>query len=219
MTKNRFDSEIGGRSFEGSSLKEFDVPDESGYQEPKPVMQQLDENGIREFQKRMNQINNGFSQDDMEFEKEVRAAREAKKTGKERLNDGAKRRIEMLIGMTRLTREVDIDGNTYLLRTLKSKDMRAALFAASEYDGTIQSPYEIRKQLLGRSLIQVAGIDIEQFIGSDQLEHKFLFIDELDESLLTRLYDEYVILAKESKEKYTIKNQDEMNEVAEDLKK
>lgn len=219
MTKNRFDSEIGGRSFEGSSLKEFDVPDETGYQEQRPVMQQLDENGIREFQKRMNQINNGFSQEDMEFEKEVRAAREAKRTGKERLNDGAKRRIEMLIGMTRLTREVDIDGNTYLLRTLKSKDMRAALFAASEYDGTIQSPYEIRKQLLGRSLIQVAGIDIEQFIGSDQLEHKFLFIDELDESLLTRLYDEYVLLAKESKEKYTIKNQDEMNEVAEDLKK
>jgi hypothetical protein len=139
--------------------------------------------------------------------------------GKERLGDGAKKRIEMLIGMTRHTHSAEIDGNIYNFQTLKSKEMRDALTAAAEFDGSVQSPFEIRKQLLARSLTQVAGVAIEQFIGDDSLDAKLLFIDELDDTLLNRLYDEYLILAREAKEKYSIKTSEEAKEVIEDLKK
>lgn len=210
-----FDSAIGKKKFSGQGMREFSVTDDSGF---RPQMVQMDADALRDFQNRMGQ----FDQEEKnpaEIEREFRTAREAKKAGKERLEDGARRRIDMLLGITRLSREVDVGGNIFSLRTLKSKDMRQALLAASEFDGTVQGPYEIRRQLLGRSLFMVAGVEIEQFIGSDLLNDKFLFIDELDEPLLTRLYDEYVLLSKEAKEKFSIKTESDMKEVLEDLKK
>jgi len=229
----KFDSDIGGRSFQGQPMRELDVQDETGYSEPVRKTNRLggvsvagaiemDEQSIREFQARMaaqSQMHNDLHNPDAELEREMRAAKEAKRTGKERLNDGAKRRIEMLLGMTRTLREVDIEGNVFVLRTLKGDEMRQAIASASAYDGTVQSPYEVRKQLLARSLTQVAGVDINQFIGGNSLEHRFLFVDELDEALLSRLYDEYVILAKEARSKYAIKTEEEVKEIVEDLKK
>ena len=158
-------------------------------------------------------------QDDLEIEKEIRAAREARRTGKERLNDGAKRRIEMLVGMTRSTREVDLEGNKFILQTLRSREMREAILAASEFDQTVQAPFEMRRQLLSRSLNQVAGVDVAQFVGSDSLDARLALIDDLDEALLNRLYDEYLLLARESREKFSVKTKDEVKELADDLKK
>jgi hypothetical protein len=97
--------------------------------------------------------------------------------------------------------------------------MREAIMLASEFDGTVQSPFEIRKQFLSRSIIQVGDIDIAQFIGSNDFEAKLAFIEELDEFLSNRLYDEYVSLTKEAKEKYYIKTEADVQEVVNDLKK
>lgn len=218
----KFESELGEQSFVGKPLREFDVADESGYSEPprrsnQPIMVPMDAEAIRNFQNKLNGQNS--QQNQYEVEEEIRAERQAKKTGKVRLNEGARRRIDMLIGMTRLTREVDIEGAVYVLRTLKSGEMREAIAEASKFDGTVQSPFEVRKQLIGRSLTQIAGVDVEQFIGSNLLEDKFTLIDELDEPLLIRLYDEYVELSKEAKDKYSIKTPEEAKEVLEDLKK
>ena len=125
----------------------------------------------------------------------------------------------MLLGMTQSTRDCVIENNNYSLKSLKSKEMRAALMAASEFDGTIQAPYEIRRQFLARSLTHVAGIEIDHFLGSKTLESKLLFLDELDESLLNRLYEEYLILNKDSREKFAINTAQDAKEVVEDIKK
>ena len=144
----------------------------------------------------------------------------AKMAGKERLNDGARRRIEILIGMTRTTREVDLlEGNVFILQTLRSKEMREAIMAAAEYDGTVQSPFEIRKQLLARSLVQVAGVEVAQFVGSNTLEARMALVDDLDESLLNRLFDEYQKMVDESRDKFALKTVADAQEVVEDLKK
>jgi hypothetical protein len=177
-------------------------------------------NAIRDFQNKMQFGNPDGEEDPNDIERDFKQAREIKKSnGKERLNEGAKRRIEMLIKMTSDSREVDINGNIFILQTLRSKEMREAIMAASEFDGTVQSPFEIRRQLLARSLSQIAGVDASQFVGSNDLESKLAFVDELGESLLNRLYDEYLILVKESREKYSIKNDADVKEVLEDLKK
>jgi hypothetical protein len=97
--------------------------------------------------------------------------------------------------------------------------MRDALMEASRFDGTIQSPFEIRRQLLARSITEIAGVSTEQFIGSADVEDKCAFVDELDESLLNRLYDEYLSLVKEAKDKYAVKTEEDVKEVIEDLKK
>lgn len=218
-----FESPIGSKRVNGPMMREFNVPDESGYAQPQyqePQMVPMDENSLRQFQQRMNnQFSSDSEQDTLKIENEIRQAREARRTGRERLNDAAKRRIDILLGITQLTREFTIEGNVFILRTLKSKETRDAISAAVAYDGTVNGPYEIRRQFLSRSLTHIAGVEAEQFIGSNTLEAKLAFLDELDEAFLSRLYEEYVLLNKESKEKYAIKNSEDAKEVAEDLKK
>lgn len=205
-----FDSPISNKKFSSAPMRELDVPDETEHHTHR---QTIDEGSVREFQMRMQE------EDPAEIERQIRAAKEARRLGKEKLNDGAKRRIEILLGMTRTTHKADINGTPFIFQSLKAKEMRDAIIAASEYDGTVQSPFEIRKQFLARSIVGIADVDIEQFIGSNTLESKLLFIEELDDALLTRLYDEYLTLAKEAREKFTIKTQEDAKEVVEDLKK
>ncbi len=91
--------------------------------------------------------------------------------------------------------------------------------AAAEFDGTVQSPFEIRKQLLARSLIQIAGVDIAQFVGSNDLEARLAMIDEFDHDLLGALYGAYVEMTNESKSKFDIKTNQDAAEVIDSLKK
>lgn len=226
-----FKSPLGNKQFTGQPMREFDVPDESEQQYPEmnPVMRNrgpsmhgtqfngpVDFNSINSIQQRLAQES---VEDTAELERQIKEAKMARRMGKERITEGAKRRIEMLVGMTRDTREVVLENNTFILQTLRSKEMRDAIMAASEFDGTVQFPFELRRQLLSRSLVQVAGVDIMQFIGSDTLEAKLEMVDDLPEPLLFRLYTEYGILVKDSGDKYSIKSAEEAQEVAEELKK
>lgn len=237
----RFDSPIGGKNFESQPLMEFDVSDESG---PPPTnlgdgrrQQQVNDAAnmnlaaIQEFQQRMNQQykstqyqapTHSSSNENIDIsvaEREFREMRELQRTGKSKLNDGAKRRIEMLLGMTRSMRTVTLESGDYTLQTLKSKEMREAIFEASKFDGTVESPYEVRKQFLARSLIQIAGVEVDQFVGARDLESRMAVIDELDESLVNRLHKEYLLLVEEARNKYAIKSESDVKEVLEDLKK
>lgn len=219
----KFESSLGSKKIQPSQMREFEVSDEtsnSSFDEPsQEELHEVRLNAMRaklalDAQNAKDQI-----EEDLQKEREFQEARKAKISGKERLNDGAKKRIEMLLGITKLTREVEIKDTTFILRTLQAKEMRAAVAKASEFDGTIHSPFEIRRQLLARSLTHIAGIEVSQFIGSDSLEQKLLFIDELDDTFLTRLYTEYTILAKESKDQYSVKTAEEAKEVVQDIKK
>ncbi len=226
-----FESPLGKKKFGGSQMREIDVPDESGYSEGPPMendepvvrrrpIPQVNADQIRDFQAKMQREEMPvYEQDPAEVERQIRQSREDRRSGRQRLDAGAKRRIEMLVGMTRITRQVDIDSNIFVLKTLRSKEMRDALMFASEYDGTIQSPFEIRKQLLARSITQVAGVEIEQFLGSYDIEAKYDFIDLMDESLLNRLYNEYLVLVQEAREKYSVKTEEDVKEIVKDLKK
>lgn len=218
-----YESSISSKKFAGQPLKEYTVPDESEHEEMAPIMRQrgpalhgtqplVDPNVAFAYQRKLESEN-------IEIERQISEAREAKKLGRERLNDGAKRRLEMLLNMTRTTREVNLLGNIFVLQSLSGVETREAYMVASEFDNTVQSPFEIRRQLLARSLINIAGIEIVQFVGSNTLESKLQLVDHLDESLLNRLFDEYSELVKESKDKFSIKSSEEAREIVEELKK
>ena len=125
-----FESSLTNKKFNAPQMKEVDVPDESGYQPPPqqpmgggnfaPSVSRrfgapMNEEEIRNFQQRMEQQANPEN-NLSEIEREVRQAREDRKRGHAPLNDGARKRIEMLIGMTRATRPIEIEGNQYLLQ-------------------------------------------------------------------------------------------------------
>lgn len=195
-----FESPIGSRNFSSRPLREIDVPDESGYSNSLS-------DSINEFQSNMENYE----------PLEVKQVKERRQPNK--LNDGAKKRIEILLGMTRTKKEVIIENNSFVLQSLKSKELSEAYMEAAKFDGTVQSPFEIRRQLLARSLSSIANVDFEQFISSRNIEDKLSFIDEMDHGLLNRLYDEYLRVVNENSNKFSIKSEDDAREVIENLKK
>jgi len=227
-----FESPLTNKKFAAQPMRDIEVPDESGYNQPPPnmgpkfnpsVSHRMDPNfseqDIQDFQNRMNANMNPDS-NLSDIEREIKHQREEKIRGQTHLNDGARRRIEMLIGMTRLYKTVIIDeNNTFALQTLKGKEKREAIVAASQFDRTVESPFEIRLQFLARALTHVANVPIEQFIGSNSLGAKLEFIEELDDILLNRLMDEYTALDKEAQNKYSMQTVEQAKEIAEDLKK
>lgn len=223
----KFESPLGSKQIQGAPMRDFSVPDESGYAPPAPPQRphqhqqeapRFDEAAMRDFQSRM-QGPPPQMREVSSVEQEFLAAKKAKREGKERLSEGAKRRVEMLVGMTRLTRDVEVAGNMYRLQSLSSRELRDALTATAEFDGSIQLVFETRKQLLARSLVVIAGVETSQFLYSDDLEVRLDFIEMMDHALLLRLYNEYVLLSNEAQDKYAIKTEAEVQEVLEDLKK
>lgn len=220
-----FESPIGNKVLSSQGMRELDIPDESQFSQEnvvnpiyrrKQTMPTLDEASIQSMQSRLQYE---AQRDPGELEREIKEARRAKVTGREKITDGAKRRLEMLLGMTRTTHTVNIGGNTFIMQTIPAKYMREALMAISDFDGTVQAPFEARRQFLARSLVHIAGVEFNQFIGSDAIEDKLSFLDEFDESLLNRLYSEYLSMTEQAKEKYAVKSEVEAKEVLEDLKK
>lgn len=221
-----FKSPLGTRNIGGQPIRDFTVSDESRFtQQPPQIRQQrfevpnIDPGAMQDFEQRFNQPQTQQTRDLSETEQQFMAAKRAKREGKERLTEGARRRVEMLIGMTRLTREIEIGGNQYRLQSLSSRELRDAISATAEFDGSVQFIFETRKQLLARSLVIIAGVETAQFLHSSELEVRLDFIEEMDHALLLRLYQEYNLMAKEAQDKYAIKTQEEVKGVIADLGK
>lgn len=194
----RITSAIGSKNYQ-SGMREFvvDDADDAGdehYHQPPQFNQEVD---YREHFKQRNE----------------------KLSTKEKLSDSAKKRIEILCGMTQLVKEVEIENTQFVIKSLKNKENRQSIANAMKYDGTIEFPFEIRKQILARSIHSISGVDVESFLGDSSLQSRLDFIDELDDGVAERLYQEYLNLAKEIKEKYSLKTEDSIKELVDDLKK
>lgn len=234
----KISSDLTSKSYAGPSIQEFNIPDESEHNHPPAVdfealdaqrqargLPALDEATKRALyasqaqEKAHKHVPEEPIKHLADFERQMGEVKRAKQTGRERLTASAKARIEALCGMSQGLREVSIDGNKYLLRTLKGKEHRAAIVAASEFDGSAHAAFEVRKQLLARAIAQVADYDVELFLGDDSVEARLEFVDELDEPVLIKLYSEYLDLAQSTQNKYFVKTEADAKEVMEDLKK
>jgi hypothetical protein len=219
-------SDIGEQVIQSRPLRTFEVPDLSDQvYEPLPAMtneglhtRYPDAAPVGAFNARQAASRNMSFEDIKRSEEAMKAAKTAK-FAPSRLSATAKKRIEMICGISRVNRSVVIDGETYTLQTLKSYETREALLAASQFDGSIESPFEIRRQLLAYALCSVAGTDVEMFLETNRLEARLDMLDELPEMLLVKLMDEYNKMMEEVQTKYFPKTEAAAAEVIEDLKK
>lgn len=162
------------------------------------------------------------SEDLRKFEEEIRREKQARiNPEKERMSDPAKKRIEFLLNLTTLKKEVTINNTKFVIRTLKSNELRDVLKAGSIYNDSpkFEFLFELRRNILARSLVSIESLDFDSFIGSDNLQDKIEFIDSMDENLLKLLHAAYEELFKESEDKYGIKTEEQQKELVEDLKK
>jgi hypothetical protein len=163
---------------------------------------------------------NNFSEEMIKLQRREEALNHRKKLvkGNSELSPGALERISALIGVLQNKRTVNINKNVFILRSLKNYETRDVLQESSKVQGSAFA-FELMNQYLARSIISVGGIDIETFIGNDSIEARLIFVENLDLAVSNRLYEEFLILKKETDEKYSIKNDVDAKELVENLKK
>lgn len=208
---SNYDSPLGSKNFNIHAPKEYIVDD------PTQTFQ-VDPKVLQNFQNIMNDSSDPVM--DMEVEKQIREAKEQKRTGKFRLSPAAKDRLERLLGMTRGRREVVISDITFVLQTLKDGELKECMSAAFQNSKTdYEFNWHLRRNVLARSILTIADAKFSDFISSDDINDKLFFINEMDNFLNQKLYDEYLILNAEAEAKFGLKKPEVQKEVSEDLKK
>ena len=154
-----------------------------------------------------------------ELETNIREARKEKLASMDKITDFAKKRAEVLANIGRLSKDVVLDGFTFSLRTLKAKETKEAALQAFKANTNLELSFESRRNQLARSLYKIDGHDIVHILGDDTIETKLSFLDELEESVILKLFDEFSALKTEANSKFGVNSEAEAKEVAEDLKK
>lgn len=155
-----------------------------------------------------------------ELEKAVKDARKDKIASMTKIGEQAKKRIEILANIGRLTKDIPVDGGiVFSIRTLKAKETREAALATFTATTQIEAGFEARKQQLARSIYQIDGKELAFVLGNDDLETRLSFIEEMEENLVDKLFNEFSALKDNAKKQFSISTEAEAKEVAEDLKK
>lgn len=147
----------------------------------------------------------------------------------------AKRRIEILTGLGRKTKDVTIEGITFTLRSLKSfeQDALSQVIAAQEHISlpngkisfTSNGLYNIKIEALGHSLYFIDGQLTDVVLGTvnspynEQVAARQELIAEMDGELTNYLFIEFEKLSVETKDGYSPKTTEEVKEVVDTIRK
>jgi len=150
---------------------------------------------------------------------ELQKLRQETIANKNKVGGHAKQRIELLANIGRLFKDVEIDGIVFSLRTLKAKESREAMLSIFKCTNDADAAFEIRRQTLARAIFKIDGQDIESTLGGADFDLKLGLVDDMEETIITKLYNEFNELRHEVGVKYGIESETQAKEVAEDLKK
>ena len=212
---NKIRSAIGESNFAGSGQRRFVVNDETQVQRG----QEIDPS-----------IASTLRQQAQEHKEQV----ESRNLGE------ARRRIDIITGLGRMTRDVPVktDGGNFViftLRTLKQFEQNelAQVIESSEHvttsDGKLlfapSSLAKIKLESLAHSLFLVDGQSIDIVLGTANSEYNEQvlarkdLIQEMDHALINHLYNNYEQLTKDTYDGYSPKTAEEAKEVVETISK
>jgi hypothetical protein len=192
--------------------------------EPQPKMRQFDVgNPSEESHYDFEQVEvlptraPGYELSAAEREEIQRMRRESAK--EPRLGDHARKRIEILANIGRLSKDVDIDGIVFSLRTLKSKEAREATMSIFKCSNDADAAYEIRRQTLAKAIYQIDGQEVEATLGGDDFALKLQLVDDMEDTVVNKLYNEYNALRQEIRTKFGLDTDEQVKAVVDDIKK
>ncbi len=139
-------------------------------------------------------------------------------TGGVPIQPEAKERVEFLAGLGRMTKDVSIAGTVFSIRTLKARENRESIFAAAQVS-RVETLFEGRCQQLARAIYKIDNVDIFYVLGTDELEARLHYVEELDENVANYLYDEFGSLNNEAVKKYGLKSEADVKEIVDEVKK
>ncbi len=137
----------------------------------------------------------------------------------EKVGDYAKKRIELLANIGRLTKTVEIDGITFALKTLKAKEARSITMSIFSCVNDMDASFEIRRQTLAKAIYEIDGQTVEDTLGGDDFSLRLALIDDMEDATVIKLYNEFNELRNEVQTKYKLNTEQEVKEVIEDIKK
>jgi hypothetical protein len=154
-----------------------------------------------------------------EIEAAFQEARKHKQESVNKVSSFGKQRMELLAGIGRLTKDVQIDSTVFSIRTLKAFENREVIRIAYSEANALETLFEGRRQRLARSICKIDGSDIDTVLSSSKLEDKLNLVDNLEEKVIQKLSEEFDNLNKEANDKYGISTEKDVKEVTEDIKK
>ena len=146
------------------------------------------------------------------------AIRKAAMENKKRVTSSARERIELLLNLGRAKRDVDIDGMTFTIQSLKSGELRDIIQICNPIVDKFESFFETRAQTLARAIIEVDGNQIGLILGSDDFGTIMSWLGEMDESVVEFLHKNYLDLMDKHKEKFKL-DITNVAEVSDEIKK
>ncbi len=136
---------------------------------------------------------------------------------------GNKDVIELLLGLKRKTSTIEIEGILFTVKSLKNKEVKFILEetakATAANTGAFNSQalvmMDIKIRTLAVALIEIDNKPLELVLGFSGHDEIVDFLNELDDSVVNKIYDAYADLNKEVKK---LEPKD-AEEVTEELKK
>jgi hypothetical protein len=197
----------------------------------KPVMKKsVGSRGMREFpmvggdedmQEEFTQYGNPGDLDPFEISAEEEEA--LRRARKEKVNPPiapkAKTRLEYLADIGKMTKDVTIGGITFTLRTLKAKEQRQVYLTLVDVTNKVDEIYNIKFNTLAHSLIKIDQQEIAVMVKVNSLMDKIKMLEDLEEIVTDQLYAAYQQLKTESDNQFSIKTDEDVKGVSEDLKK
>jgi len=216
-------STIGESSFQSPARRNYVVNDESS-------LPKVGVSGIPEGAKEINPAMAASLR---------QQAMEKQEQAENRLLQEARRRIDIITGLGRKTRDVPIETDsgtiTFTLRTLKTFEQNCL---AQIVEGTQRVPlpdgrfsftptgmYKIKLEALSHSLYLIDGQSVDLVLGTansvyeEQVEARKQLIDEMDGALIDHLFLQYEDVSREAYDGYAPKTADEAKEVVETIRK
>jgi len=132
----------------------------------------------------------------------------------------AKKRVEFLIGLGKVTDEFEIDGVNFSIRTLSTGEIKEIAKTVSLQEmSAAELGFELRTQTLARSVYQINGYLLAEVIGDDSMEARLALFDSLSDSVAAYIHDKYKIITEKAQNQYAVKTEEDVKEVADAIKK
>lgn len=136
-----------------------------------------------------------------------------------RITSASKERMEILLNLGRLTKDVEVEGIKFSLRSLKSKEIQSITKMAEQLDSQIDSYFASRNNVLSRAIYAIDDQSLGDVLDKADGGAVLKWLDEMDDAILEYLHDAYLEMVKKNKKRFEIKSEEQIKEVVEELKK
>lgn len=142
-----------------------------------------------------------YAQKDIQHEEPdynaIAQERKSRRESQERVSRSAINRLEILAGIARGTKDIEIGGVTFGLRTLKAREQKDLVMRATNSSNGFDEMFTVRIYTLAYGVYQIDGRDACEVLGTYKIDELAKIYEDFEESLVSKLHEEHTNMVKE----------------------